>query len=163
MTIEFSLRRRAKRARHMAVFWLGLATIILVGTCISLPHIAKGTLNVAHATVTNPEEPKTSVAQNPSSSATHNEVYAIGVLSLSLASACFACFLIGRTAFVEIELAARFVAFADALCLAGDNVDQFEKFANILLPGTKYLSVPEIFSIKDLDSVVELVKQLRPK
>jgi hypothetical protein len=65
--------------------------------------------------------------------------------------------------FVEIELAARFAAFADALCIAGNNFDQLEKAANLLLPGTKYLSVPEIFSTKDLGSVVEVLKELRPK
>ncbi len=83
--------------------------------------------------------------------------------ALSLLAVLFACFLIGRAAFVEIELAARFVAFADALCLAGDNFDLLEKAANLLLPGTKYLSVPEIFSTKDLSSVVDILKELRPK
>ncbi len=40
---------------------------------------------------------------------------------------------------------------------------RLEKAVNLLLPGTKYLSVPEIFSTKDLGSVVDILKELRPK
>ena len=93
----------------------------------------------------------------------HIELYAIGILSLSLLAIFFACFLLGRAAFVEIELSARFAAFADALCIAGDNFERVEKAANLMLPGTKYLSVPEIFSTKDLDSLVEVIKAIKPK
>jgi hypothetical protein len=157
MTIEFSLRRRAKRARYMAVFWLILATLILVGAYISLPLNANSTLSTIHTMEMESASAKQSTieAKTP-----HIEFYAIGVLSLSLLSVGFACFLLGRTAFVEIELAARFAAFADALCLAGENFEQFEKAVNLLSPGTKYLSVPEIFSVKDLSSVADILKQL---
>jgi hypothetical protein len=44
MTLEFSLRRRAVRSRYMAILWLLLATLILVGTYISLPLIASRTI-----------------------------------------------------------------------------------------------------------------------
>jgi hypothetical protein len=162
MTIEFSLRLRAKRARYMAVFWLTLATLILVGTYISLPLVANKTLSAVHT------DAESSGSDTPT---THSadvrtprvELYTIGVLALSLLAVCFACFLLGRAAFVEVELAARFAAFADALCLAGENFDQLEKAANLLLPGTKYLSVPEIFSTKDLDSLTDFLKALRSK
>lgn len=93
----------------------------------------------------------------------HLELYTIGVLALGLIAVGFACFLLGRSAFVEIELAARSIGFADALCLAGENFDHLEKVANLLVPGTKYLSVPEIFSTKDLKSVLEILKEVRPK
>jgi hypothetical protein len=164
MTIEFSLRRRAKRARFMAILWLSLAATILVGAYVSLALIANGTLRTIHAV----EVDSSGVKANPSqpgaeSKSPHVEIYAIGVLALGLSAICFACFLLGRTAFVEIELAARFVGFADALCIAGENFEQLEKAVNLLVPGTKYLSVPEIFSIKDLGSVVDVVKELRPK
>jgi hypothetical protein len=148
----------------MAAFWLSLATLILVGTYISLPLIANGELSAIHSIEVESAGSRTPItAPSPAGTAIHSELYAVGVLALSLLAVCFACFLLGRTAFVEIELAARFAAFADALCLAGDNIDQLEKFANLFVPGTKYLSVPEIFSIKDLDSVVEIMKQLRSK
>jgi hypothetical protein len=94
------------------------------------------------------------------SKASHIELYALGVVTLALLAICLA-FLLGRTAFVEIELPARFGGFADALCIAGDNFEQLEKAANLLMPETKYLSVPEVFSIKDLGSVLEVLKQLR--
>jgi len=163
MTIEFSLRRRAKRARYMAAFWLTLATLILVGTYISLPLIANSTIGTIYSIENEPFGSGVSSQPAGGNKATHIELYSLGVLALALLAVCFACFLLGRTAFVEIELAARFAALADALCLAGDNFDQLEKAANLLLPGTKYLSVPEIFSTKDLGSVVEVLKELRPK
>ena len=160
MTLEFSLRLRAKRSRYMAVVWLVLATVILIGTYISLPRIARTTLTSVHAI----EEPKSSTTQPPiSSQQTHSELYSIGVLTLALLAVLFACFLLGRTAFVEIELAARFVGLADALSVAGENLEKLGVAANILVPGTKYLSVPEIFSTKDLTSVVDVIKELRPK
>jgi hypothetical protein len=164
MTIEFSLRRRAKRARYMAILWLTSATLILVGTYVSLPPIANSTLTAMHQmqmVSSNSKEAKAESTVNVR--APNIELYAIGVLALSVLVICFACFLLGRTAFVEIELAARFVACADALCLAGGDFDQFEKAINLLSPGTKYLSVPEIFSVKDLSSIVDVVKELRPK
>jgi hypothetical protein len=164
MTLEYSLRLRAKHSRYMAVVWLALATLILVGTYFSLPSIANKTFRAIHSSEAQAAETKTSGAQvNVDTKASHAELYAVGVLALSLFAICFACFLLGRTAFVEIELAARSVAFADALTLAGENFDQLERVANLMLPGTKYLSVPEIFSTKDLGTVVELLKQLRAK
>jgi len=148
----------------MAFGWLTLATLILVGTYISLPLIANSTIAAIHAVAMESHAPRASTTVSVAdSNPPHIELYSIGLLALSLLAILFACFLIGRAAFVEIELAARFAAFADALCLAGDDFDRLEKAVNLLLPGTKYLSVPEIFSTKDLGSVVEILKQLRPK
>jgi hypothetical protein len=148
----------------MAVAWLALTTLILVGTYISLPIIANNTIAAVHSISTESAPPRASTNASIVDSGTpHIELYSIGLLALSLLAVLFASFLIGRAAFVEIELAARFMAFADALCLAGDDFDRLEKAANLLLPGTKYLSVPEIFSTKDLGSAVDLLKELRPK
>jgi len=164
MTLEFSLRRRAQNARYMAALWLTFATIILVGTYVSLPLVADRALGTIHAMDLESSAQKSAITpSSPDPKSPHIEFYAIGVLSLSLLAICFACFLLGRAAFVEIELSARFAAFADALCLAGDNFGQLEKAANLMLPGTKYLSVPEIFSTKDLGSLVEVIKALKPK
>jgi hypothetical protein len=93
---------------------------------------------------------------------THIQVYTVGTLALGLLVVSFACFLLGRSALVEIELAARFNAFADALCISGGDVVLLEKFANILMPNTKYLSDPELLPLKDVGSLVELMKQLHP-
>jgi hypothetical protein len=153
MTIEFSLRRRAVRSRYMAILWLSLATLILIGTYISLPVIASSTITTFR-----------NIQPTADNKPPHIELYALGVVTLALLAIGFACFLLGRTAFVEIELAARFAGLADAVCIAGDSFDQLEKAANLLVPGTKYLSVPEIFSTKDLGSVLkEVLKELRPK
>jgi hypothetical protein len=148
----------------MAILWLSLASSILVGTYVSLPLIANTTLTTIRTVETEPSSVRVGPPQlNAESKNPRAEMYAIGVVALGLFAICFACFLLGRTAFVEIELAARFGGLADALCIAGDNFDQLEKAVNLLAPGTKYLSVPEIFSIKDLSSVVDVVKELRPK
>jgi len=148
----------------MAVIWLALAVLILVGTYVSLPLIANNTLHAVHSTEMESSGSKTSAAQPAvAGQPSHFEPYAVGVLALSLLAVCFACFLLGRAAFVEVELAARFVGLADALCIAGDSIDQLEKAANLLVPGTKYLSVPEVFSLKDLSSVAEVLRELRPK
>jgi len=144
----------------MASFWLVLATLILVGAYISLPIIANNTLT----TVKNIQPPNSQTAESKATAADkvpHTELYALGVLTLGLLAISFACFLLGRTAFVELELAARFSGLADALCIAGDNLDQLEKAAKFLVPESKYLSVPEIFSIKDMGSALELFKEVR--
>ncbi|MGP0096295.1 MAG: hypothetical protein ACLPHI_04625 [Terriglobales bacterium] len=164
MTLEFSLRRRAQFARYMAALWLTFATLILVGTYVSLPIAANRALGTIHAMELESSAQKSAAASpSPDTKSPHIEFYAIGVLSLSLLAICFACFLLGRAAFVEIELSARFAAFADALCVAGDNFERLEKATNLMLPGTKYLSVPEIFSTKDLDSLVEVIKAVKSK
>ena len=136
----------------MATVWLGLATFILVGTYASLPIIA----NRAVQTLVSVEQNATQTAVDRKGS--NIELYAIGVVTLALLAVCFAGFLLGRTAFVEIELAARFGGLADA-----QSFDQLEKAANILVPSSKYLSVPEIFSTKDFDSVAGAVKALTGK
>jgi hypothetical protein len=164
MTIEFSLRRRAFQSRCLATLWLGLSSIILVATYITLPIIADKTL----ASISKIElqvagtKSSTIIHELDPSTFAHIQFYALGTLALELVAISFACFLLGRSAFVEIELAARCSGFADALCIAGDNFDQLEKAANILMPSTKYLSVPEIFSTNDLKSLVEILKQIRP-
>jgi hypothetical protein len=149
----------------MAVLWLILATLILVATYVSLPLIADKTITSISRIELQSSGGKASQTQGSADTRTssHVQLYAIVTLSLGLFAISFACFLLGRTAFVEIKLAARFSGFADALCIAGDNFDQLERAANLLVPGTKYLSVPEIFSTKDLNSVVEVLKELRPK
>ena len=164
MTLEFSLRRRAQLARYMAVLWLTFATIILVGTYISLPLVANRALGTIHGMEMESSASRPATTQTTlDTKAPHIELYAIGVLTLSLLAICFACFLLGRAAFVEIELSARFAAFADALCLAGEDFERLEKAANLMLPGTKYLSVPEIFSTKDLGSLLDVIKALKAK
>jgi hypothetical protein len=165
MTIEFSLRRRATQARCLAILWLSLATIILVAAYISIPFVANKTLSSVSKIELQTIGAKTSPALDALDTKTffHVQLYAMGALALGLFAISFASFLLGRSAFVEIELAARFSGFADALCIAGDSFDQLERAANLLMPSTKYLSVPDIFSTKDLNSLVEVLKELRPK
>jgi len=160
MTIEFSLRRRARQARLLAILWLSLATIILVSTFLYLPFFAEETLNAVGKIEPAPRNAVSFEAaeKDPLS---HVQLYVLGTVTLGVLAISFACFLLGRSAFVEIELAARFSGIADALCIAGDRLDQLEKAANLLVPAAKYLSVPEIFSVKDLQSLADTMKQLK--
>jgi hypothetical protein len=163
MTIELSLRRRAIYARLLAILWLLVATVILVGTYVSLPGLANRALSsvsqLSLAVGNSGPAPTKTANEVPTSQ--HAEFYAFGIVGLGVLAIGFACFLLGRTAFVEIELAARYAGIADALCLAGENLDALEKATNLLVPAAKYLSVPEIFSVNDLKTVVDTVKQIR--
>jgi hypothetical protein len=152
MTLEYSLRRRARRARMMAVLWLSLATSILVITYISLPVFANEVAGSISNIETKGSDPK-AIPQM--------QLYTLGTLTLGVLTIAFSCFLLGRTAFVEIELAARFSGIADAFCIAGDDMAQLEKAVQLLVPSAKYLSVPGIFSVKDLQSITDLVKQVK--
>ena len=91
----------------------------------------------------------------------HIQFFAIGTLILGLFVISFACFLLSRSAFVEIELAARYGGLADALCIAGNDFEQLEKAVNLLVPKAKYLSIPEIISPKNLSSLADVIKQAR--
>lgn len=157
MTIEFSLRRRAIQARYFAIMWLGLAIIVLIGSYISFPSIAGKTLQ----SVTQIEG---STELDGSSLVTGKAMFfqlhtfALIILVLCLSVVSFASYLLARTAFIELETAARFIGLADALCIAGDDFDQLEKAASLLVPRSKYF--PEATE-KQLNKFLEIVKSVR--
>lgn len=156
MTIELSLRRRATQSRCLATLWLSLSVIILVGTYISLPLVADKTLSSVIQI-----EDKTLATSSSETVHAHVQFFAIATLFFGFLAISFACFLLGRSAFIEIELAARFSGLADALCIAGNDFDQLEKVANILVPKAKHFSVPDIFSTKLLSSLTDFIKEAR--
>ncbi len=165
MTIELSLRRRAAQARYFAAIWLLLATSILVGVYFSLPSIADRTLHALSRAELGIPDAKGNIgttAQDLKASSS-SQLYGVVALALAFGGVAFACFLLGRAAFVEMELAARFGGLADSLCIAGEDFDRLEKTASLLMPSTKYLSVPEMFSTKDFQPVVEILKQIQGK
>jgi hypothetical protein len=156
MTIEFSLRRRATQSRCLAALWVSISVVILVGTYISFPWVANKILN----SIIQIEGPVSGTNSSVSVDI-HAQFFAIATLFLSLFAISFACFLLFRSAFVEIELAARFNGLADAICISGNDFGQLEKAVNLFVPKAKYLSVPEIFSAKDLSSLADVIKQAR--
>ena len=85
----------------------------------------------------------------------------MAIAVLGLFAIAFACFLLGRIAFIEIELAARFNGLADAMCIAVNDFGQLEKALTLLVPKAKYLSVPEMISPKNLSSLADVIKQAR--
>jgi len=155
MTIEQALRRRATRSRYLALLWLSLAVVILVGTYISIPFIAGKTLASVNASLLTNSTGTTSPMEG-------RAFYcAVGMLVFGLSAISYACFLLGRSAFLEVEEAVRSNGLADALCLADGNLETLDKAANLLVPKGKYFAIPDILSQKDKESFVEILKLLR--
>ncbi len=140
-----------------------LATLILIGTYLSLPYIAHKTLN--YVSQVERQSPVTTsdatVGNLDTKTSLQMEIVTLVTLVLGLFAVSFACFLLGRSAFVEIELAARCSGLADALCIAGEDFERLEKAADLFVPKAKHFSIPEIFAPKDRESFVELLKLLR--
>lgn len=103
MTIEQSLRQRAKHARCLAALWLFLAVSILVGSYVSIPTVGTKVAGFMDGSSNTPN----SVSKGPEDD--HLQIAILGVIGLGLFVVSSASFLLGRTALVEIELAARFV------------------------------------------------------
>jgi len=164
MTIEFSLRRRASHSRCLGILWLSLAIIILISTYTSLPFLVDKTLSSVRkldGATERTNSKATGEAKETKKPFLQEQLFAMTTLILGTAIVSFACYLLGRSAFIEIELAARFSGLADALCIAGNDFTQLEKAATILVPKPKFLSVPDSFSAKDLKPLVDFLKQLR--
>lgn len=161
MSIEFSLRKRATQSRRFAFLYLSLATLILVATYVSLPSIAGKTLQSvnqledATRAAVSPGEGTAAIAK---ASFVHLHVFGLVILILCLSTVSFASYLLARSAFIEIELAARFIGLADALCIAGNDFQQLERAAMLLVPRTKYF--PEL-SEKNLKAFLDIVKGVR--
>ena len=157
MTIEFSLRRRARQARCFAIVWLGLAIIILIGSYISFPSIASETL-LSVSQIEGSSESDGTVLMTGKAMFFQLHTFALIILILCLSVISFASYLLARTAFIELETAARFIGLADALCIAGDDFEQLEKAATLLVPRSKYF--PEATE-KHLTKFLEIVKSVR--
>lgn len=156
MTIEFSLRRRAIQARCLAIVWLSVAILILIGTYISLPFMANKTLNLIVQI-----ERENLLTNAGTATSGHLFIFASLSLAFELVLVLFGCFLLSRSAFIEIELAARFIGLADAICIAGDDLDNLAKTVDLLVPKPKYLSIPEIVSLTDVKAIADIVKPSR--
>jgi hypothetical protein len=140
---------------------MGLAIIILVGSYISLPAIAGKTLQSVNQIEGSPPSAGGDGKDTPvglKNSFAQLHAFALIILALCLVAVSFASYLLGRCAFVELELAARFNGLADALLIAGDNFEQLEKAASLLVPRPKYF--PEL-SEKSLKTFLDIVKNLR--
>jgi hypothetical protein len=160
MTIEFSLRRRAVRARWYAVAWLVLAITILIGSYLSLPVIASGTLNSINQIESQSTGVEAGSANLEKLTFVHLHIFALIILILCLAVVSLASYLLARTAFVEFDSAARFTGLADAICISGGDFAQLEIAASLFVPRTK--SFPEI-SEKSLKAFLDAAKDSQAK
>jgi hypothetical protein len=163
MTIELSLRRRATHARCFGILWLTLAVAILVGTYTSLPAVADKILSSVsktdHVAIGATGSGKDD-AKEAKTTTTYLQTFAIATLILGLSIISFACYLLGRTSFFEMELAARFGGLADALCMAGNDLGNLEKAAVVFVPKATYLSSPVALSANDIKPLVDAVKKV---
>jgi hypothetical protein len=155
MTIEFALRRRATQSRYLSTAWVVLAVGVLIGTYLSLPRMAGQVLMSVDVHL------RTSGISGTTPLDARAFYCAMGILAFGISASSYACFLLGRHAFIERETAARCVGLADALCIAEGNLESFEKAASLLVPKAKFLNGLEILSKKDKESLVEIVKLLR--
>jgi len=132
----------------------GLAVIILVGTYFSIPFIARQALLTV----------STSLQANISGTTLPIErqvfYFAMGMFVFGLSAISFACYLLGRSAFRELEIGARSICLADALCIAHGNLEAFEKAANLFIPKGKHFISPDVLSQKERETLLELLKRL---
>jgi len=165
MTLEFSLRSRAKRARGYAAIWLTIAVLILIGTYFSLPLLTAKTLESISSfdlSTGNSAGLANLNSTETGQSANGLHVFPLTVLLAELGAVFIGCFLLCRTASIEIETAVRLSAIADALCLSGDDFARFEKSVALLVPKNRFFAVPESSSKKELQELLELARKLRP-
>lgn len=156
MTIEFALRRRAFRSRCVSSLWLLLTVVILIGTYISVPQLVNKSLVVA--------ETYSHVHYGALSPATNRDkTYVVmAMVAFCLVAIGFACFILSRSAFIENELAARYYGLADAICIAGNRFEDFEKAAHLLVPKSKSFAITDVISEKDRTALMSMLKVLRP-
>ena len=155
MTLEFSLRRRATQSRCLALLWLGLTIIILVGTYLSIPFVASRALLSVSASMHSSGTAITSPSEGQAF------YFAMGMLLFGVSAIALACYFLGRSALIELELAARSNGLADALCIAGGNMETLEKASSLLVPNGHYSAISATLSSKEKESMIELVKFLR--
>ena len=165
MTLEFSLRHRARRAKGYAAIWLAIAVAILVGTYFSLPSLTAKTLEATsrfEVSTSNSARLTNQTSVEAGQSANSLYVLPLTVLLAELGAVFIGCFLLCRMASIENETAVRLNSIADALCLSGDDFVRFEKSVALLVPKTRFFAVSEFSSKKDLQEVLEMARKLRP-
>jgi hypothetical protein len=87
-------------------------------------------------------------------------LFTLTTLGLAVSAIGFACYLLGRSALIEVEAAARLSGLADALCIATNEMKSFEKAAAVLVPKTGS-SDPSMVSANDLKIMAETLKQIK--
>jgi len=85
----------------------------------------------------------------------------MGMLLFGLFLIALACYFLGRSALIELELSARSNGLADALCISEGNLETLEKASSLLVPKGHYSAISDVLSRKDKDSIIEIVKLLR--
>lgn len=87
---------------------------------------------------------------------------AVAIVMAGLLAVSYACYLLGRSASVEMQCAWRSNALADAMCIAGGNLDDLEKTAHLFSSLTRLPGIVDDLSKKNRAAILELVKLLKP-
>jgi len=153
ISIESSLRRRAAKNRYYGALWIISAILILAFVYFSLPLFLNRTLT--KITLLN------DALQQAGSKVLNVDILIIAFFIIGLITAFAASYICFKSALIEIEMSARLTGLADALCVAGKDLDQFEKAASIFVPRTRYLLSGNGSPMKDLKPITELIKLFR--
>lgn len=147
----------------MATVWLGLALVVLGVVYSSLPFIVGKTLRVLATPehVSGPAAKFDKELANDFTPSNYKQIIAVVSLVFGFGVVSYAAYLLGRCAQVEYAAASHFGGLADALCIAGEDLQRFEKAAAILVPKFAALSDSTLFSTKEIQSIGEVFKQLK--
>lgn len=153
--LESSLRSRASRAKYSSAVCLSLSVVTLIFAYISLPwFIDKALFSIVSFEI------DVSTVTIATSNDLYIRVFSIAVLFVGIAAIAFACYLLSRFAFIQLELSVRFNGLADALCICGNDLALFDKASIIFAPKTKYVS--DVFTSKYITQIAsEVLKQAK--
>jgi hypothetical protein len=165
MTIELSLRHRARQSHYFAIALFALAFTLLVCAYFSLPSIACKTLNSINRLETaNQQTPISNLKDTiPSAQISYASLQALTLttLVLGVSLVAFGCYLLGRAALREIESAERLRGIADAICICGDSLENLQKAVVLLVPKGQSNSGNENPSAIDLKLFADVLKMLK--
>jgi hypothetical protein len=170
MTVETSLRKRARRSRLFAAFYaLSAVTCIGLGMWF-IYKVAKEGIHLERTIATLKIGPTSDIDSTPSSTDKQNPEtnQSLATQTLLLASsvmifltACFAAFFLLRVAYQESYLCLRYDALADALCLSGNSLDALEKAASILVPRDGHFVRSDVVSSREVKVFMDIVKSMK--
>ena len=171
ITLESSLRKRAIRAKRLALTWLFVAIILLVGICVYMPfasvtllsrikmfQVKVSAVEIATSNLTF-KRPETK--ENIINRIEHPEMFTLVVMFFILLLSSLTGYLIGRSAFQEMMAAMRWNGIADAASIAGDNFPVFEKAVAIMVPTSRGMFGTDVISAGDMKLLTDFIKSIR--
>lgn len=169
MTLEFSLRVRARKCRRLSLLWSATASVVLVLACISVVGLtvkyvswswaqqAATAVLAASASDSAPQSALKVIAEKAGDDAFRNVAVIVAAL-LFLIIVAYGLYILVRLALQESFLAMRYDGLADAICVGGATLSDFEKAAAIFVPKSKDMGRGDVFSSKDVRIISDFIK-----